>query len=174
MLSDLENTVLGVVSIEQPCTAYAVRMVFALSLSSHWSGSSGSIYPLIRRLVRQGLLRAVRKKGDRRGAKLYRLSPRGLAQLKKWVGPPMPDGSELIAFDPLRARFRFLDVLPRSTARKAIKDAHARLGDLLARIRQEKRTTSTGDRQMTMSHRGAELAVQSQRKWLEELLAELK
>jgi len=173
MLTDLEYAALGVIWLEQPCTAYTVRMVFSSSLSSHWSGSTGSIYPLIGRLVRQRLISERRKKGDGRGAKLYRLTPRGRAQLVKWVGPPMPDGSELIAFDPLRARFRFLRVLRRSQAQRAIRDAHGRLGALLVRIREEKRSAQKLDATMALAHRGAELAVQAQRRWLEEIRAEI-
>lgn len=170
MLTNLENAALGVIFQNQPCTAYAVRKVFASSLSSHWSGSTGSIYPLIRRLLRQRLIAAVRRKADRRRSKLYRLTPRGKTQLAKWVGPPMPSGSDLIGFDPLRARFRFLNVLSPSQARRAIKDADTRLRQLLTQIRTENQSTRGRDPLARLSHRGAELAVLAQQQWLKELL----
>ena len=57
-LTELEATVLGELSIQQPCTAYAIRRAFAQSPTPTWSGSAGTIYPVLERLLRRKLVRA--------------------------------------------------------------------------------------------------------------------
>ena len=127
-LSDLEFCVLGIVWKKGPCTAYTVRKEFVTSPSSHWSGSAGSIYPLMRRLDEKGLLRSSAGRKGRRPHLAYRITRTGLATLRRWLSPPLPGGSAAITFSPLRTRMHFLKAL---TPRKRIaflEDALAGLG----------------------------------------------
>ena len=55
-LSELEGGVLGLVTEAPGSTAHSIREQFRQSRSSHWSGSAGAIYPLVKKLHEQGLL----------------------------------------------------------------------------------------------------------------------
>lgn len=169
MITDLENVVLGVVFLEQPCTAYAVRKVFARSLSAHWSASAGSIYPAIRRLTVQKLLNATLRPEDGRGARTYRLTPKGRRQLANWLKPPLPEGAALMCVDPLRIRFRFLDALAPEEARASIAEASRNLNGQADRIRQALSSGPNAEGLAALIHRGALLGIEAQLAWLNEL-----
>ena len=170
ILSELELVVLGVLSTRQPCTAYAVRKLFLDSPSSHWSGSAGAIYPLVRRLEHKRLIRSVARRGDRRSARLYRLTERGTSQLKKWLLPPLPPASELMNIDPLRVRVSFLGALSPAQRRKVIDEVSVKLERFLREIT----SRTQGDKQRGnileyLVGRGAERSVQAQLEWLQEV-----
>ncbi len=98
--SELEGFVLGLVWQMGASTPYEVRQQMKRSPSSQWSGSAGAIYPLFLRLRKAGLVRAkVRKTGRRKGSQ-YELTPKGLAALRQWVGPPIPPEAVSVAHDP--------------------------------------------------------------------------
>ncbi|HVT14379.1 MAG TPA: PadR family transcriptional regulator [Fimbriimonadaceae bacterium] len=117
-LSPLELTVLGVLSKRGPCTAYAVMSEFAGSATSFYRSGAGSIYPLLRRLAKAGIL-DVTDAG--RGDKHYSLSSRGYEELRNWflLGVGGEDFSS--SLDLLRSRTYFLKVLS-STEREAFFD----------------------------------------------------
>ena len=67
-LSEIEACVLALVSEDGPATPYAIRKIFLDSPSPQWSGSAGTIYPLIERLSRRKLIHSkLRLTGKRRG-----------------------------------------------------------------------------------------------------------
>ena len=170
MLSELEHVVLGVVGMEQPCTAYAVRQVFRASPSSHWSGSAGAIYPLVRRLEKQGLLRSTARRGDRRSTRLYRLTTQGQTELRAWLRPPLPDASALMDIDPLRVRIRFLGALRKGERAAVLAEAQAKLRGHVERLQAEARQDrDRGDLYRYLVSRGAMRSVRAQLSWLAEV-----
>jgi len=110
-LSDLEFCVLGIVWKKAPCTAYAVRKEFIESPSTHWSGSAGSIYPLVRRLEEKGLLRSVAGTRGRRPHRAYAITTAGRKELRQWISPPLPPRVAATTYSPLRTRMYFLAAL---------------------------------------------------------------
>jgi len=170
VLSELENVVLGVVNVNQPCSAYRVRMVFARSPSRHWSGSAGSIYPLVRRLESGGLLQSVTRRGDGRATRLYRLTRRGRSRLLSWLRPPLPDGGDLMTMDPLRVRVRFMEALRSEERLAVLEDAEAKLREKLVSIDHEARNDKrAGDTFRYLSGRGAIRSIRAQLDWLREV-----
>jgi DNA-binding PadR family transcriptional regulator len=57
-LSEMEGCVLALIWSGGPLMPYAIRQVFRKSPSPQWSGSAGSIYPLVDRLERRALIRS--------------------------------------------------------------------------------------------------------------------
>lgn len=167
-LSELENVVLALIWLRQPCTAYSVRKAFDESLSAHWSSSAGSIYPLLRRLERARLVAAQSLAGDKRGARQLRLTSRGVAAARAWLTPPLPDWSVLIGHDPLRTRVRFLGMLESDAANEFLADARQKLDQAVAEIRKsaKKPETDAFDR---LAHRNAELQMLARLRWLNEV-----
>ena len=123
--SEMEGAVLGVVSQEGPCTAYAIRRRFLDSPSPRWSGSAGAIYPLVKRLEGRGLISSTVQKGSRRKGRLYSLTPAGLGVLKSWLAPPLDPLATGVPPDPLRTRLSFLGALTPAERRDFIREALA-------------------------------------------------
>jgi DNA-binding PadR family transcriptional regulator len=108
--TELESCVLSIVRDREPCTAYAVRMTLAASASSFWSGSSGAVYPLLRRLQARGLVEVVDQPWGEGSKKLFRLTRAGRAEVKHWVRS-LPEWSGAVTMDPIRTRVFALDAL---------------------------------------------------------------
>lgn len=108
--TELEHCVLGVVWRDGPCSAYAVQREFARSVSSTWSASAGSIYPVIRRLERLGLVRARTMVWGTRGKREFVATAKGKRTLTAWI-EHLPDWTGKPTIDPIRTRTNFLEAL---------------------------------------------------------------
>ncbi len=127
-LSELEGFVVGIAHDKGPCTAYQIRQRLAQSPSTQWSGSAGAVYPLVRKLVRLGLLKSVGAAGTR--GDRYIATPKGVEALRRWIGPPLPGVAQTVSCDPLRSRAAMLMVLSPKERRAWVKAALAALDDL--------------------------------------------
>jgi DNA-binding PadR family transcriptional regulator len=109
-LTELEACALGAIWLRGPCSAYAIRREFAESNSSYWSASSGSIYPVIKRLQALGMVAAKASPSDLRGTRDLIATARGKRALHGWVHD-LPDWTKKPSLDPIRSRMNFLAVL---------------------------------------------------------------
>lgn len=164
--TELESCVLGVVWLRGPCTAYVVRQEFAASRSSHWTGSAGSIYPLLRRLEESGLIRARKHAWGRGRRQEFSITPRGLATLRAWIGPPLPPWTAAPAFDPVRTRLTFLMAIPKARRRKFVAAA---LENLDAEIAAHERSVETAAGMERLVALGALHELEGRRRWLEDV-----
>jgi DNA-binding PadR family transcriptional regulator len=131
-LSELEGFVLGIAHEKGPCTAYQIRQRLAQSPSTQWSGSAGAVYPLVRKLVRLGLLKPA---GPSTGRSVhYVATPKGVKALRGWIGPPLPDEALTVSYDPLRSRAAVLMVLSPKERRAWVKAALASLDQLEKKV----------------------------------------
>jgi len=64
---------------------------------------------------------------DRRRTRLYSVSPTGLAALKKWLRPPLPDSAVMLNLDLIRTRVTFLRALSPKQRQDLLDDAESRL-----------------------------------------------
>jgi DNA-binding PadR family transcriptional regulator len=110
-LTELEACVLGLIKVKGPCTPYVVRKEFEKSPTPHWSGSTGAIYPLFRRLKAQHLIKEKSSTNDNRGGKLYVITGEGDKALEDWLYQALT--AQIIGTppDPLRNRVLFLGLL---------------------------------------------------------------
>jgi DNA-binding PadR family transcriptional regulator len=108
-LTELEGATLGVVLRDGPCTSYAVKELFRASPSDFWSGSAGSIYPLMQRLETRGLVASEQGSTGRRGRKEYRITAAGRRAFRRWLTDA--ERAAGMGFDPLRTRLVFFDLL---------------------------------------------------------------
>ena len=90
-MSTTPYALLGLLSIE-PMSGYDIRRNLEESLSYFWSESYGQIYPALKRLEAARLIAPVKQRApETRRRRLYRLTPRGRARLRKWLAePPRP------------------------------------------------------------------------------------
>lgn len=169
-LSELEYAILGTIHCYGPCTAYRVRRAFQTSLSAHWTGSAGAVYPAMARLEQAGLVRSRRETRGTRYRALLQLAGEGRRKLVEWLQPPLPGPAALMGFDPLRLRVRFLSVLAREQRRAFLAAADRSLRAHLERIRAAAdETCRAGDPWRAAVHRGALLSVRAQLDWIAEL-----
>jgi DNA-binding PadR family transcriptional regulator len=74
----------------KPSSGYDLRKVFSSTSMKTYSGSPGAIYPALRRLQEQNLIRGtVEKRSGLRQREVFRLTSKGLAQLKQWITRPV-------------------------------------------------------------------------------------
>jgi DNA-binding PadR family transcriptional regulator len=172
-LSEIEACVLALVSVDGPATPYAIRKVFRDSPSPQWSGSAGTIYPLIERLLRRKLIRSkVSLTGKRRGYQIS-LTAAGALALRRWLSVPVPEWVAGVPPDPLRTRVRFLGALNATQQRAFLQDAHQRTQAHLRVLEGDcRRKKAKGGFQYIMA-RGALLSMQSRCAFLHELAEEL-
>ena len=131
-LTELEAAALGEVFIQQPCTAYGVRRAFARSPTPTWSGSAGTIYPVLERLERRRLVRSRPIRQGLRRSRLLSLTARGVARLRTWVMEPLTPAITGPPMDLLRVRVGFLGAVPAASRAVFLRRAAALLTRELA------------------------------------------
>jgi len=134
-LSDLERATLGILHARGPLTAYSVRREFETSRSSHWSGSSGSIYPLLKRLEKRGHLTSDPVSTGKRRGRLYRMTEAGMQALLEWLKSPVEEDEAQLTYDRIRLRVAFLSALSPAERDRMLDGAERRLGEVLANMR---------------------------------------
>jgi DNA-binding PadR family transcriptional regulator len=168
-LSEIEGCVLGLLSLEGPATPYAIRKAFLQSPNPQWSGSAGTIYPLIERLLRRKLIRSkLFLAGKRRGHQIS-VTPAGSRALRLWLSLPIPEWVAGVPPDPLRTRVRFLGVISRNQRRAFLQNAHQRTQAHLRAVEADcEQKGAKGGFQYLMA-RGAFLSMQSRCTFLQEV-----
>jgi DNA-binding PadR family transcriptional regulator len=168
-LSELEACVLALIWADGPATPYAVRQVFLKSPSPQWSGSAGSIYPLLERLEHQEFIRSVPHSTGERQGRVFSLAPAGRRALKRWLNPDIPAWVAGVPPDPLRTRIRFLGAVPVAAQREFLAAARRAVDENLRIMLQDyKSRRKKGGFEYWMA-RGALMAMRARRAWLSEM-----
>ena len=92
-MNKTKYAVLGALSM-WPMTGYDIRKVLESGIGRFWSESYGQLYPQLRKLSEEGLIR--RSEETARGKPrriMYSLSPAGRAQLREWLARPAVIGT---------------------------------------------------------------------------------
>ncbi len=145
LLSDLEAAAIGDILKHQPCTAHFIRTCFRESPAKHFSDSAGSVYPMMRRLEKNGYLESYEQQDGQRMVRYYRCTSAGKTALQRWLGPPVPESATLTV-DPVRTRILYLGRLPKSRRTKWFDEIESALQAKLKLIQQE-----LGDRDLSQS-----------------------
>ena len=172
-LTELEGTVMGVLTTRQPCTPYQLRREFLDSPSPHWSGSAGAIYPLVVRLEKAGLVRSEPQATGSRRSRVYRLTSAGRRALVRWMGPPVADEVVGVPPDPLRARIALLTLFPSARQRHYLRRIEVRLREMISRSREADASLS-GDRYSLQFSRGATAMQKARLAWIHALRRSLE
>lgn len=119
MLTELEGAILSEIHHRGAETAFKVRKAFLVSPSLEWSGSSGAVYPAIRRLSTQGLIIGEAQNSARKGSSLT-LTAEGVDALNGWVCDL--DRAAGLGLDPFRLRSGLWGELPAAVRLKQLED----------------------------------------------------
>jgi DNA-binding PadR family transcriptional regulator len=168
--SEIEGCVLALVWAEGPLTPYAIRKEFLDSPSPQWSGSAGTIYPLVRRLAKRRWIRSeVRHRGRRKGNQIY-LTAVGLKVLRRWLRVPLQEWVAGVPPDPLRTRVRFLGALSPAEQRQFVFEAARRTADHLRLVEKDCRAKRSQDTFQHLMARGALLSMQARCAFVREVV----
>lgn len=84
-LTTLEYIVLGLISIE-PQSGYSIVSYFDEDSYNSWSASPGSVYPMLKRLEKQGMISGeLEIEHETRPRKMYTLTDDGVHLLDEWL-----------------------------------------------------------------------------------------
>jgi DNA-binding PadR family transcriptional regulator len=100
-ISELEGAILSEIEHRGQQTAFQVRRAFADSFSLEWKGSAGAVYPAVRRLTHNRMLRASAPKGGR-ATRYLSLTALGRQTLLRWACDASRAAS--VGLDPFRLR----------------------------------------------------------------------
>lgn len=170
-LTELEACVLGVVAERAPCTAYTVRSVFAESPTRRFSGSAGAIYPLVRRLLKQGLLEAETFPRGSRSKTSYTVSASGNDALKAWLTCPIDEDVIAIPVDPVRTRLHFLSVLTPAAQLRWLEEVEQGLDTQVEALQAEWRDDPFNTSYERLLARGTLDLVETRRDWVRSVTA---
>jgi len=94
--------------LQKPSSGYDLRKVFSSTSMKTYSDSPGAIYPALRRLEKAGLIRGTIEEGSGlRRRQIFRLTPKGVAELKKWITLPITREDLTSGLKAVMLRFAF-------------------------------------------------------------------
>jgi len=106
-ISNLGCALLGLLQ-QNPSSGYDLRKIFSSTAMTSYSDSPGAIYPALKRLQQQGLIRGSVESGSgMRRRQVFRLTARGTAELKKWIARPLARADVIRGLDGVMLRFAF-------------------------------------------------------------------
>jgi DNA-binding PadR family transcriptional regulator len=110
-ISLLGYALLGLLQ-QRPSSGYDLRKMFATTPLGSFSDSPGAIYPALRRLEQDGLIRSrVEESAGLRRKRTFGLTPRGLSALKDWLQRAVVRNDVVRGLDELMLRFAFMDAV---------------------------------------------------------------
>ena len=104
--------VLGLLAT-RPLSGYDIKTIVDRSTRFFWAASYGQIYPELKRLEREGLIKGEDASNGARGRRLYNLTPAGREALRAWL---LGTTTTVELRDESLLRLFFADALPREEA----------------------------------------------------------
>ncbi len=137
-IPSLGYALLGLIH-QKPASGYGLRKIFSSTSMKYYSDSPGAIYPALRRLEKQGLIRGtIEKASGLRHRQIFRLTPPGLAELKKWIGQPIAPADLHRGLEEIMLRFAFSENVAGPSASIALlKSLHSALTASVAALHAE-------------------------------------
>ncbi|OUS79711.1 PadR family transcriptional regulator [Rhodococcus sp. NCIMB 12038] len=116
----LQHAVLGVLEA-RPMTGYELTQMFESTARWVWAAPQSQIYPLLKKLEREGLIEGEDQvRGERLRRTVYSITPAGLEDLREWLGQDLGKTSPR---DPLLVKALFFDMADPEDARRVL-EAH--------------------------------------------------
>lgn len=124
--------VLGILAFHDHQSGYHIRKTIETTVGYFWSESYGQLYPTLKRLLTQGLIKA-RETGSGRSSMEYSITAKGRTLLSNWLAEPYRD-------DPPRNEFLlklfFANNAPAAVPIRHLRQFHERQKQALANMEQ--------------------------------------
>jgi DNA-binding PadR family transcriptional regulator len=109
---------LGVLK-DQPLTGYELVRHFQGTVGYLWSAPQSQIYPELRRMESEGLIRAkVAPRGQHAQKRIYSVTDTGMQELRRWATDFMPLPAQR---DPVVLKAAFFDLAPLESVREQLR-----------------------------------------------------
>jgi DNA-binding PadR family transcriptional regulator len=168
--SELEYLILALVG-EGVSSGYAMRKRMNHMRGGRWSSESGSVYRVLRRLERDGLVGEARRVGvPNRERTEYELSEQGNAVLQSWLTftPDRQEFSYLV--DPIRTRAYFITRLKPSEQARVVKNWIAESKSFVGEMEREIDGAQIPDAVRAAAYTNLLFLAQARHEWLKKLL----
>ena len=136
-LTELEGAVLSEIHHRGALTAFKVRKAFQDSPSIEWSGSSGAVYPAIRRMTESGLIQE-KLMAQARKVNHLALTQTGIDALNQWIVAPQRATS--VGLDPFRLRAGLWPHLPAEVRKEGLQRVKGEIESEVEHLRAWQRT----------------------------------
>src|SRR5215469_2767103 len=114
----LRHALLGVIK-DTPLTGYDLVRHFQGTVGYVWSAPQSQIYPELRRMESEGLVKArVAPRGRRAQKRIYSVTEAGMAELRRWATDFMPLPAQR---DPIVLKAAFFDLAPLDAVREQLR-----------------------------------------------------
>jgi DNA-binding PadR family transcriptional regulator len=125
--------------LQKPSSGYDLRKVFSSTSMKSYSDSPGAIYPALRRLERDGLIRGtVEESSGLRRRQIFRLTPKGVSELKQWIALPITREDVGSGLKTIMLRFAFSETAMGAEASVAmLKSLDSALTPYLQHLREQ-------------------------------------
>jgi DNA-binding PadR family transcriptional regulator len=134
-ISTLAFALLGLIG-DGARSGYDLRKFFSSSPMTSFSDSPGAIYPALRRLEQQGLVRGETATQGSRERTLFRVTARGRAEFRRWQMRPISREEVIRHVDTLMLRFAFMDQFAgKPVAMRFLKDFQKELAAYIPGLR---------------------------------------
>jgi DNA-binding PadR family transcriptional regulator len=91
-------------------SGYDIRRIFTQTPMGTFSDSPGAIYPALKRLEADGLVRGrVERSAGLRQRRIFRVTPAGRSMFRHWLSAPVTHDDVVHGTDELLLRFSFMD-----------------------------------------------------------------
>ncbi len=123
----------------KPSSGYDLRKIFSSTSLKTYSDSPGAIYPALRRLEQQGMIRStIVEGGGLRRRQVFRPTPKGVAELKRWIALPVSREDVEGGYDQILLRFAFSETVVGPTASlQLLKELRAAIEMQVAKLDKE-------------------------------------
>jgi len=123
----------------KPSSGYDLRKIFSSTSMRSYSDSPGAIYPALRRLEQQSLIRGTIEEGSGlRRRQLFRLTPKGIAALRTWIARPVTREDLVSGQAEIMLRFAFSEQVAGITGSlELLRSFEAALKPYLTALREE-------------------------------------
>lgn len=125
--------------LQKPSSGYDLRKVFSSTSMKTYSDSPGAIYPALARLEKAGLIRGAIEEGSGlRRRQVFRLTPKGLSELKQWITLPITREDLESGLKTVMLRFAFSETAVGADASlKILKSLEAALPPFLQTLHEQ-------------------------------------
>jgi DNA-binding PadR family transcriptional regulator len=173
--SELEYLILAMVG-EGVNSGYGMRKEMNRMRGGRWSAESGSVYRVLRRLERDGLVIEARKVGvPNRERTEYELTAQGEGALQSWLTFPPDRGEIAFLVDPIRTRSYFLGRLKMQDQIRVVKSWLQESKQFVQILQREVETApKTANIARGLAYHNVLYLAQARHEWLRKLLATLR
>lgn len=174
LYSELDYLILAMVG-NGATSGYAMRKEMAKLRGGRWSAESGSVYRVLRRLERDGLLVQVRRVGiPNRERTEYELSVQGESMLHSWLVFPPERCEFAYLIDPVRSRCLYLGRLKPTEQIRVVKSWIQESKLFIADLQREIGGEEGSDLFQRASHENLLMLAEARHEWLKKLLLAIR